>query len=1650
MKADGETETLSLEDVINSENKEIEEENKPKEVEEIILKNSNTDNTQNDIATINEYNKKILSTKEMDSKGLIGETDYIEQQLIKGQKSVDQKNEDKKSNNTSQQIKINLKSKEEIIEFPEKFKNFNATPNDFIDFMERDYDKKVLNNVRHEYFYLETYQKKNKVDVSCWKFISKNNLVNHLFTNKYLDNPTIKNKNKKLNKPITTKTKITCLIAKDDLVFSGDENGLIKKFSLEKELEYGEFFYNDENPLNYIGQGISVTSMDISSNNELLVCGFSNSYINVFDLKINKCRKILSPSTTYHKNQILALKFLDSRPKEFISSDCNGLVNTIALSERFLSFVKNADFSIDINKLIDYIQPIFVVEILKFTDEEKKNYPFLKTKDIEIVGFGCFDYVFIYEIYPDLIELFKFSRPDYFISYYEPNISFGTGYAPRSKNIIDINREQNQKLNPKAAENCIDVKNINRLVAISWERFINIYVIKLDIEIGIEIIAIVGNFVNSSVIHRMQFLADSILFLYDEEGNYKLLNTGLMSPGEILLDFDSGLPIYNKENEKRALVESPKKLVKNVLKQNYIPQKFAKNKENKENNDKENNIVIKETYFNSIKSNNNKIYILGEDELQYGEVYTWEECLNKLKNASEWINAFIFGLKVYKGEYIALSGVSIDIKKHKEVVGEKLRALILEYVEDKLRIDKSLINENKYNEIKKRCVYIAIEFCIEIESCDFLFRNIAPIFEKKNIDTFLYENLEPFIINGNIQNQIFSERTISKIVNIFCEKKKFHILGQIIKNLYKSISDSESVRIHTTIYDTIFTGLITYCSNVVDNNAETMLLPKQKIYEHFLNGAKLPKDLYWKAENYDKKLHYVFDYENVVNNINLDDLILSKEYLGSLLLWYIYLYLQGHKFPSNEYINEKKHIIIVQKLFLWLINDAVLHNLIEFDPYTLFFIFKKFFMNEYKTIQSIIYDPILFKGILIKEDTPLQEADINKYIEIIMRKSSRADNIYVDDDVYEFICTIATKIDCISKNYLLDALKYVIYYDKHIEELEKIDNNLNKVENEELKYKFDKYCLHLSRYKDKKYIEKLSKIIIAAIDKNSESSQLDNNNGDSSKYLDNEDLKKLLKEIEKTKLKEVKIYLAHKIGDFSKCLDIFLTEFKEQNQIILLNSFINKELSELKNENNNEKLNKYKNEILKRVSEISSTSIEILIELTETWFDNDYMLILKNINKPNFSRTKLKYLEEILYKYKEEEITQGDSVYEEYISILKTQIDLLCSLKFFDEVLPNLKQRNYYPIDYCLKKCYDNEIYDAAIYLQRKVGNISEAFRLVTILIKDEFTNLQKFLNENSTNLQIHKNSINEAIKETNIETDSEDESYLPKEKELKINDNDNFSTKYKKINLKHKKMLFLGIEICESANQILLKEESEKVWFDLLKIYYKLNEKLNSSKDEKESIITLSELEKILKTDIKDIIDRMNAYIGLPTILNNISEIKGNSLSLKELKSLITEIIFSSTSFNHILHFAESILKSYVQESKNKYKQNIICGKEYVLDNCEVCKKNFNNKDKSKIALFKCGHKMHHNCCCIINDLLYCKICWKNDVINENNICGIVNENNIIEDVQEPRKNRNSIHTSNTALNAKKADKEHKKRLKLLGEINRRYFETSDIFENK
>ena len=149
------------------------------------------------------------------------------------------------------------------------------------------------------------------------------------------------------------------------------------------------------------------------------------------------------------------------------------------------------------------------------------------------------------------------------------------------------------------------------------------------------------------------------------------------------------------------------------------------------------------------------------------------------------------------------------------------------------------------------------------------------------------------------------------MILLYTERKEYQRVGQIIKNLYLSVGNSETVANRTTKYDTIFTGLITFCST---EKNEDYMFPARQIYEYFQKAKEIPYELYLKEkfidEKKEKKMFY-FDYENIINNIDIDELILSYQYLGSMLLWYIKLCYEVYKFPSVKLIEDKKSMKIM-------------------------------------------------------------------------------------------------------------------------------------------------------------------------------------------------------------------------------------------------------------------------------------------------------------------------------------------------------------------------------------------------------------------------------------------------------------------------------------------------------------------------------------------------------------------------------------------------------------------------------------------------------------------------------------------------------------------------------------------------------------------
>ena len=254
-----------------------------------------------------------------------------------------------------------------------------------------------------------------------------------------------------------------------------------------------------------------------------------------------------------------------------------------------------------------------------------------------------------------------------------------------------------------------------------------------------------------------------------------------------------------------------------------------------------------------------------------------------------------------------------------------------------------------------------------------------------------------------------------------------------------------------------------------------------------------------------------------------------------------------------------------------------------------------------------------------------------------------------------------------------------------------------------------------------------------------------------------------------------------------------------------------------------------------------------------------------------------------------------------------------------------------------------------------------------------------------------------------------------------------------------------IGIEICETASQTLSEKDSQTNWSDLLNIYYEIIDGIKSdqsknSLNKEAADYFLIKLEK----NIDEIIEKMNSYYNLNSVLNILYNIKKQST--KEYKAYIKISLFSVRTFNHIFNSSKSIIKGYVIDLKKPLKNVLLKGNCYEFDKCDYCGKIFNEKDKN--LFFFCGHKFHYNCIIFIDRKETCRLCKEIEYSKED-ICYKEEENEIKNDEESiDSSENNKIRSSSLSTINEKEKKEKNKKIKLLNEINKKYYEATQIFE--
>ena len=1443
-----------------------------------------------------------------------------------------------------------ISNKKEIKKKIPKFENFF----ELINFLEkRNYEKEEENDEnsdKENIFLLKNYKLNSKKKIEVLKFPPKTTLSSRFFKGGNI---------------------ITSITANEDVIFTGNNLGIVKVYSCEKEMEYKSFCLEQIQKEPQAKR--AVTCMDVSESISHLICGYCNGFLSLWDLSKTNCIKFLPKE---HKSCVIAVKFIrvEKNNFEFLSSDLDGKVNRTVVSPGY--FITSSDSE----TIIEYNKPIFLIEVFKFTKEDKKKYKFLE-EPTTIVAFGCLDQILIYQLEPIKRKLYELKKPNYLTSYYVPDIGFGVGYIPRNTpsiildNLNSENEKEKYDPNPEATKLGLNIATPQKLVSISWGKVIYIYTILFDPEEGPKSINLVGHYVNKSPILRMGFLSNSILYILDMFKCFRILNTGLMTPGPVIFDSKDGTPVFQFNNKHKPELEEEKRLDQDILFQAYVP-------------DVNNKRETKNTYNNLVLSQTKTLYVLGKKTFYLGKLLNWEQCISNLQQEGEWMDLLSLGLDIYHGRNITLAGIPIDENERKKNVASILKGAIMQYSVNNTNIDLEKTKQEKAEEMLNKCIKICIEFCIEINEFEYLLDNIKPLFEVRGfLDLFLI-NLEPFILKHKIADKKIKKETILKIVDIYIKKNKLETLEKILTHLEINSINLDEIKIICDKNN--FISAIIYIYMNGENNDK--FYPIKKIFEIYKISEYIPKDKF-------------INYQNAINSISKEELIKSKQYLGHKLFWYINLCIEGYTFPKNEKMSEEERNIIIKKIFLWIIKDKIMEELIKFDSYSYFLIITKI-LSEEKIIKSIEYDKELFNDIILKGNE-INKSNIFIFLEIIVDKGLSFNKIYIKDDLYEFIYQISFIYENIDKEYILKACLHFLNYKKNIE--------LSK--NEE-----DLFEAHSKQFRSDNYIKNKCNEVIHMIDLYHTNYMNDNKKEDN--------LNELLNNCIDEEFIEIKLHLLKLLGKNIECFDTYLNNEKIEKREEKTFHFIQNTLKQYTDENSTEKVDNFKKEIIKRIKQLAKLSSESLIELINDWFENNHFLILEKLE--NSDEIKLIYVENLLNKYKNRaNIIEEEKGNEFYLSLLNTHIDLLCKLKQYNKILSYLKNNQLYPVDYCLKKCLEYKVTDASIYLYQSTGNDQEALNLAISELKEI---LKKML-ENS-----EKNEMEE---------------------------------EWNKLIEEHNKIITECINICENSGKTLeninekekKSNENEKMWFNILQIFYEYIDKINSMLTDKETIMTkkpnyqiyLNNLSHLISKDIEDLFEKMYPYTGIKKIISRVSE-ANKQASSREFKPVLQKLLKGYGYLDTILTIAKKLLANNTINNLNTERNLIKKGICYKKLSCDKCNKIFEenenqekNEDKTdKILLFKCGHKIHKNCCFSKNNLLLCNICYENEL---NESISLLNFDNLINNLansmsKKENMNTNEMNLLNKNLNVQNSSKRNKLKYDKLNEINKKSFRYVNFME--
>ncbi len=1083
-----------------------------------------------------------------------------------------------------------------------------------------------------------------------------------------------------LNK-LSNNEKVTVFKYINSSLYIGDNKGYVK---LYKDETFKNKFYKFN---------CSVNSLDVSIDNNYLLTGYDNGSIILWD--INKNKIIFEKKYNY---SIINLKFIEKFKEKnfyFLFSDKGNSVYEIELKNNNYkeNLLYKQKFSVN-NIIIYYIKNDII--LIGFVQENSIKIYLYKSSIKHILNIEE-----TIEFNYNNINNYNHNNIITTTKNYLPNLSFGLGYFPYNVHIDENNIKD-------------DI-----LIAASFKKIIKFYILTFDNKFTHYYILNEGNptfhFINDYNIIKIGFICSSILFIYDENIQFKLIHTKYCNIGD-----------YKSNNKLQTTVKA-------IIKDNN----FNLEKLLTYNISKTKDFILDS---NLIINENNIIYILYENTLYKSHIKNIEYILNYIKENGLWIDVLKLGIEIYKGniDYLPYSPLNKEDKLNFVIY---LKRLLFEYIDNIFKIynDDSKNSENQIDE----CMNVSIEFCILIEDIKFLLNDIQNTFLYKGKSDVFIKKIEPFIINNKLNNYNISDN-ISDLYVTYKTKKELCLFSHLLVHLkYESLNNIFIKRF--SINENLFTSLIyIFCNGI---SYIDFFLPIVKMFKAFNN-----------MESKNNISNYIEMYrENGIEYVEG-----SKEFIGHKLLWYIELCLKGKKFCLNKNNDSKFFIydfesenykIFICLIYLFLLDKENFFIFNKFDSYSFFNILIKFFVESHliKIIKSFNFNELVIKKVYNKiyennyyylekktkneKNIPInlnEKINYNNQKEVvtyIINLTNNISNFFINHNLNLFIIKAITKDEkLIEKEIVIKSYTQILtFYDNYESEKKRIEFN-------------DRFnCYGNLTDKNHPYFNELY-------------SNLYNLINSQKNIFSNEDLSNLIKSSFNSSFYLIRIKIFELLKKYPECLNEFIRHHEklEENKIF---NWINSTFKYLSNLKLKDEIKNLQNKILDvfpKLVEINKLQANKIIENKIFEMDQLILIVEKFDKKPDLQ---LYFINKILFEilieeyklnYSNDEIIEekGKKILNNIQKLFYIYINLFIKLNRHKEIKQILiENENYYVIKDILNLCINNNIIDCIVFLYEKMGLYKYAFDEAKKYLLNNIKNLENNY-DNKNIIKEYKNSL--------------------------------------------------------------------------------------------------------------------------------------------------------------------------------------------------------------------------------------------------------------------------------------------------------------------